>query len=381
VSAAPALDRRAALATSAVLVLALLAAGAWALSGPGLLKPNGEPVLADFGIFHTAGRLGVDAYDWRVVTAAYQAFFGVAVGGVSWNYPPPLLLPMSALAGLPYLAAAALWLAGGLAAYAAAIRLAAPGKLFLLAALAYPGTITNLASGQTGLWVTAALGAGLALLPRRPVAAGALLAAVALKPSLAVLLPLALLAGGERRALAGFALAGAGLLLVGFAGYGYAGYAGFFANLGVVAGWGDEGLLPLWRIPTVFAQARQVGLGPAAAEALQIVAGVAAAAAVVWCWRRRHPLRAAVLVAAVPLATPYAFDYDLAMLILPVLWLWRDLLVRGARPAESWTVLAAWTVAVIPGAAAQHLPLHPGLPLTVALLLLALRRTAPTEPA
>lgn len=364
-------------ALTLLLALGFAAALAWVLSGPGLLKPNGEPITADFGIFYVAGRLGAAAYDWRQVSDAFTAAFGVDSGGVSWNYPPPLLLVMTALAALPYPAAALLWVGGGLAAFVLVIRRAAPGPAWLLAALAFPGTTTNLMSGQTGLWVTAALGAGLLLLERRPALAGLALSALALKPNLAVLLPVALVAGGHWRALAAAAAGTAALAVVGLAGFGWAAWEGFFANMAVVSGWGEQGLLRFHRMPAVFAQARQLGLDAGAARALQAVAAVAAAGAVFWAWRRPRsaPLKGAALAAAIPLVPPYAFDYDLALLILPILWLAADMAARRHHPAEPFVPLAAWVAAVLPGAATEHLPLHPGLPLSVALVVAALWRS------
>lgn len=373
------LGRPVRLTAAAVLVLGLLLGVVWQLSGPGDLTPRGEPVLPDFGIFYTAGRLALDgqalaAYRAEAMTQAFSAFFKIDIDALSWNYPPPLLLPMAALALLPYLAAAGLWGLAGLGAFGAAVRALLPGQGFLLAALLFPGTAMALLAGQTSLLVTAVLAGGLALLPRRPVLAGVLLGLLVLKPNLAPLVPLALLAGRRWQALAGAAATGVALLLLSLLAFGPEPWQGFFANLQTIAGWDQAGVLRSWRMPSVYMQARGLGAGPA--MALQAVAALAAAAAVAWVWARPQPeaLRGAVLAAAVPLASPYVFEYDLAVLVLAVLLLLQDALARGWRPGEPVLLLLAWVLAVLPPSLSESLGAHPGAAFCLLLLGLGLRR-------
>lgn len=375
------LGRPVRLTAAAVLVFGLVLGAVWQLSGVGNLTPRGEPVLPDFGIFYTAGRLAAagqaaEAYRAETVTAAFESFFAVDIDALSWNYPPPLLLPMTALALLPYLAAAGLWGLAGLGAFAAAVRALLPGRGFLLAALLFPGTAMALLSGQNGLLVTAALAGGLALLPRRPLAAGMLLGLLALKPNLAVLVPLALLAGRQWRALAGAAATGAALLLLSLLAFGLEPWQGFFTNLQTIAGWDQAGVLRSWRMPSVYMQAR--GLGAGLAMALQGLAALAAAAAVAWIWARPQPpdLRGAVLAAAVPLASPYVFEYDLTILVLAVLLLLRDALARGWRTGEPGLLLLAWVLAVLPPSLSETLGFHLGAAFCLLLLALGLRRAS-----
>ncbi len=364
-----------------VLMLGLISGITWQLAGQGNLTPRGEPVLPDFGIFYTAGRLAlqgqaVAAYDAGTLTDAFQAFFALQPGAVSWNYPPPLLLPVAALAALPYLAAAGLWGAIGLGGLIAALRALAPGGTLLLAGLLFPGTTMALLAGQTSLLVAAALGGGLALLERRPEVAGVLLGLLVLKPNLAVLVPLALIAGGRWRALA--AATGAAVLLgaISLAAFGMEPWHGFVTNLTTIAGWDAAGVLRAWRMPSVYVQAKSLGLPGGAAMAVQLAAAMGAATAVVWIWRRvqSDTLRGAVLVAAIPLASPYVFEYDLVVLILAVLLLWRDGLARGWHRGEPLGLLLVWVMAVLPPAVTESLGCHPGVLFTVLLLGLVVRR-------
>lgn len=380
-STSPPLSRPVAVTAVTVLVLGLCGSVAWQLSGPGPLTPQGEPVLPDFGIFYAAGRLALEghataAYDAATLTTTFHDLFAVQPGAVSWNYPPPLLLPVTALAALPYLAAAGLWGIAGLGGFVAALRLLVPGNALLLAGLLFPGTTMALLAGQTGLLVAAALGGGLALLQRRPVMAGMLLGLLVLKPNLAVLVPLALVAGGHGRALATATATALLLALLALAAFGPEPWYGFVTNLRTVAGWDEAGLLRSWRMPSVYMQLKCVGLPGAVAMTAQLATALGAAVAVVWSWRRATPdaIRGAVLVAAIPLASPYVFEYDLVLLVVAVLLLWRDGLARGWHRAEASGLLLVWVLAVLPPAASERLGFHPGVLFTALLLGLALGR-------
>jgi hypothetical protein len=385
--ARPTLSRPVAATAIVVLALGLVGGIAWQLSGSGNLTPRGEPVLPDFGIFYSAGCLALQGnaaapYDAALLTAAFQSFFAIQPGSVSWNYPPPLLLAMMALAALPYLAAALLWGFGGLAGFVLALRSLAPGGAFLLAGLLFPGTVMALLSGQTALLVMAALGGGLALLDRRPAVAGMLLGLLVLKPNLAVLVPLALIAGRRWTPLAAAAGMAALLGAASVAVFGLEPWHGFFTNLRTIAAWDEAGVLRSWRMPSIYLQLKGLGLNSAAAMAAQAVTALGAAAAVTWAWRRPlpEPLQVAVLAAAVPLASPYVFEYDLVVLVLAILALWRDGFTRGWGRGEAGMVLLAWVAAVLPPSVSMALGVHPGGLFALLLLGLALRRALTIEP-
>src|SRR5690606_6210566 len=117
----------------------------------------------------------------------------------------------------------------------------------------------------------------------------------------------------------------------------------------------EDGHLPWAKMPTLFAATRLLGGPVVLAYVIQASAALAAAAAVLWVWRRQAPLavRAAALVAAALLASPYSFDYDLTLLGLAVAWLAWDGWERGFRPREKLALLAGWLApAVAPPLAA-----------------------------
>jgi len=70
-------------------------------------------------------------------------------------------------------------------------------------------------------------------------------------------------------------------------------------------------------------------------------------AVIVWlAWRSgtRYPLKAALLSAATLIATPYAFAYDMAALVIPAAFLAEDQLNRGPRRGDKMLWIALFSV-------------------------------------
>src|SRR5206468_6768133 len=101
-------------------------------------------------------------------------------GALPFAYPPCFLLPLAPFGLLAYPVAAVAWVLLGLAAYGAALRRRALPWL----ALSFPPLLVNVITGQSGFLMTALLAGGMALLPKRPLAAGLLLGLLIVKPQL-----------------------------------------------------------------------------------------------------------------------------------------------------------------------------------------------------
>jgi hypothetical protein len=70
---------------------------------------------------------------------------------------------------------------------------------------------------------------------------------------------------------------------------------------------------------------------------------------IIWRSRVRYELKAAILSAAALLATPYAFAYDMAAIVIPAAFLAADQLSRGLLRGEKtmWIVLFGAPLAVL----------------------------------
>lgn len=326
--------------------------GAW--SGPTWAAENGRPIGRDFIAFWSASRLALDgdpaaAYDIARIHAVQGALAPHPIHAMPWHYPPSLLLLVLPLGLLPYPLALLVWLALPMAALMALVGRAYPvapgGRLAApLLALIFPATAQCLISGQTGVAAAALLLGGMLLLDRRPLLSGMLLGLLACKPQLALLLLPALVCGGSWRALmsAGVtaaALAGASLLVLG-----PAAWVAFLGDVPAAGALLESGAKPWERMPTTFAAARLLGLESGAAWAVQGLAALAAAAAVGWTWRRHGDTgpRLAMLAAAIPLATPFLFDYDLVVWLFPLAWLAGEGQRAGWHRGERWVIPIAW---------------------------------------
>ena len=161
-SAQPQAARRVRLVGLTLAVCYLIVLGGTFLKGNFLVDPQGRPIANDFVNVVAAGRLALDgdaaaAYDWPTHKAAevraighdFEDYYG-------WHYPPTFLFVAAALATLPYLAAALVWLTATLAVYTAAMRRILGGRTGLAVALGFPAALWNVTAGQNG-FLTAAL--------------------------------------------------------------------------------------------------------------------------------------------------------------------------------------------------------------------------------
>lgn len=379
----------AARATAWLRVLAVMSAVitvAWIALARGGLDITGKPLGVDFVAYWTAARLVLEGAS---ATTVYQAaplgalqtatFGGADVGYAPFPYPPSFLLICLPLGGLPYLGALAAWMSvTGYAYWRVARAWLGRSAGLALPALAFPAVLINLGNGQNAFLTTALFGAGALLLGRRDVAAGLLLGALAFKPHLGVLIPVALLASRNWRAFAGAAASSVGLTLISAAVFGLEAWRAYPAQLEMMRAVVEQGALSpaklqsvfgallLWRAPLAMAYLAQ------AACALVAVAVVG-----VFAWRRpRSPALGPVLIAATLLTGPYLLDYDLLLAAVPLAWLFARGRDYGFRRWEKLVLLAAFVLPLVSRIATTtlHLPLAPAV--LAALLLMVVRRGA-----
>jgi hypothetical protein len=301
-----------------------------------------SPYQMDFIAYWAAGRLVLEgnpagAYDLALHRSVELRALGIH-SALPFAYPPCFLTVLAPFGLLSYPYAAAAWVVLTFAAYLAAIRRWAPGTIWL--ALAFPPLLVNAITGQAGFLTAALFVAGMTLLPKRPFAAGLLLGLLVVKPQLGLVLPLALLAGREWRAIAGAAVASLGLILVSLVLFGWAPWQAWLGNADFFASIASQGLAGWHRMASVYGALRLAGLSAGPAWAVHGLVALAAAAAAASLWYRKADLgaRAGALAAATALASPYLFVYDALILVVPLLWLverGRRLLLLGL----AWAIL------------------------------------------
>src|SRR3990170_3481159 len=161
------------------------------------------PTGSDFLVFWSSAKLTLSgspaaAYD-AAAQAQVQAQF-IRTSGFALLNPPPILLLLLPFGLMPYAWAWPAWVGATYCIWLLAARRLIPNATWPIAV--FPGAMMAAWHGQNGL-VTAALfiGAMLSFRSARPILAGMLLGALIIKPHLAVLVPVALIAGREWKAL------------------------------------------------------------------------------------------------------------------------------------------------------------------------------------
>ncbi len=321
----------------------LAALGGAYLQGHFLADVQGQPIANDFVNVWAAGRLALDgdpaaAYDWSVHKAAEVRAVGHDFANYyGWHYPPTFLFVAAALATLPYLAAALVWLMATLAAYAAALAGIVGSRAGIFLALGFPAVLWNATAGQNGFLTAALLGGTLGLMERRPALAGLCLGLLSYKPQFGLLFPLVLIADRRWLTFAVAALVAIALAAFSWLAFGSATWEAFMhwtpITGRVVLGEGAAG----WsRLQSLFGFMRAHGADEQLAWTVQAAGTLALAAGLVWLWRSRaaFELKAAALAAGTLLATPYVYIYDLVALAVAVAFLVRFALARGFTTSE-----------------------------------------------
>jgi hypothetical protein len=372
------------------LALYLVLGGYWIMgglvTGKGPTDRLGKPVGGDFVTYWAASRLALSGkaaavYDSNYLYEAERQVTGV-FSPQPWHYPPTFLLMVLPVSLFPFLASLVIWLGSTLTGYLTVIRRIAPHTLTFWLTLAFPGTFQNLIHGQNGFLSAGLLGAGLLLIDRKPLLAGLLFGLLTFKPHLAVLLPVALVAGRYWKTLAAMILSGAVLAVSSALILGTQAWVAFWKNIPFAMRLLTDGSLPIYKMPSVFAAILLAGGSPRLAQFLQALISCGMVVGVAWIWVQKKPLplRASILTLAILLTTPFAFEYDLTILALPLAWLGGEVLVTGWLPLEQPVMAATWLLPLVAPFLARltHFQLSP---LVLLILVALLLRRAAVFPA
>ena len=232
--------------------------------------------------------------------------------------------------------------------------------------VAVPAVFINAMGGQNGCWTAAIIGWGLILLRERPAMAGMILALFVVKPQLGWLIPLALLAGRQYRALGAFIGTALALILITLPLFGIDAWIAYVQQgsllKSVILEYGDG----TWhRMLSIFVLVRHVGAPIPLAYAAQAIASLTVALLVLRVWHREGPTARAkaLLVLGVLAGSLYVSDYDCVMALLAALWLWPQATagLRGRMMLLLAMPLFAAPLALISSVALGALALWPAL--------------------
>ena len=353
----------------------LLVIFSWVLMADGVFDSRGKPLGTDFTSFYASAQLAMNgqapfAYDFVAQFEAEKAALGPElVDFYSFSYPPTFMLLLMPLGALPYLAALFVWQSLTLTFFVTmVVRLAGRSEAILLT-LAFPAVFVTLGHGQNA-FLTAGLFAGtLFYLDRKPVVAGLLIGLLTFKPHLGVLIPIVLMESRRWRVFFYAIVASVSFAALSWVVLGPETWGAFFASTGKAATVLNEGMVPFYKMQSLYTSLRAAGLVAGAAYVLHGALALGAAMTVLWVWRRQVDIRlkSAALGAGALLMTPFLLDYDLAILVVPIACLPSYGLSFGFRPGLINLLCLAWLAPIM----VRFLNFLVAIPWT-SLLLLAL---------
>jgi Glycosyltransferase family 87 len=353
------------------------------LSLPGLVDPKGKPVGYDFMAFWSAARLALAghpeaAFDGAAITAIqHEAVPFLSNIWFPWHYPPIFLLVVAPLGVLPYPAALALFVLGTAVLWALLVGQILPDRRAWIVAAAAPAGLITLLDGQNALLTASLAGFALLWLDRRPVAAGIMIGLLAVKPHLALLFPLALVAEGRWRSIAAAAATVLALAAASVVAFGWSSWAAFLHHVPLTLAMGEVGAVPWGTMPSPYVFALSLGAPVIAADLLQGAVAFFAAGCVWRVWRGQSApfeAKAATLLAGSLLVSPYLFYYDLTWAALTVAWLAQLGLRGGFARGEREILLLAWLAPALMQPVHFLTSVQIGFPAVLLLLVAAARR-------
>lgn len=355
----------------------------WLFSFRHMVDAEGNPFGNDFVTFWGASLAALqghapDAYNASRIVAFEHIAVPASTKVFGWFYPPSFYVMILPLAHLPYITAYLLYICGTLGFFLLVMRRVISGSVAMWCLAAFSGIWINFMDGQNAFLTAGLAGAAILCLKRRPYLAGLLIGLLVVKPHLALLFPVALLATGAWRSIVAAAVTACGLMAAGTAILGQATFKAWLGSIATAQMLLEQGGLPWQKMPTIFALARLLHAPLRVAYGLHIVVAVYAVAMVWRVWRRSRDwqLRGAVLMSATFLISPYVFDYDLVWLAFPIAWFAMLGIRDGWLGGERDVLVAAWVLPLVMAPIASTTSLQLGPLVLVALVWNANRRCA-----
>jgi hypothetical protein len=273
--------------------------------------------------FLTLWAAGVRAWDGQAALAYHlethrqfqEKLIGSPVTFLPLPYPPHFLFFLLPFAPLSYLPATATFLVTTIAGYASALRLIVGDWLTATAmALSFGGGFIALYYVQAPYLIGALLVGGLALMPTRPIFAGVLFGMLTVKPHLGVALAVALLLGRQWKTIGAAIATAAAMIIAATVAFGPEVWSAYwrasqaqYASLISGLAWVKASSVYATFYPIIGAQ-RALALQAMCALLALILMGR------LWVHQATYAQRAAAVIAATLLISPYLYVYDAVLL-------------------------------------------------------------------
>lgn len=316
-----------------------------------------QPLGIDFMPMWAAGREAFShpdrVYDVVRLTRFEHPLLEGFPGPRPFVYPPTALLLFAMIATVPFALANAVWTLVGVVAILAAVapRLPAQRWITSLALIASPAAVLVMVTGQVTFLIAALAVAAIFNLKGRPIVAGVLFGiAGVLKPQAMVLLPAALIATRDWRALAAAIICAVVVVAVATVVFGPAVWLAWIEAVTSFQRWvmATPALQRGMITPTALGLSLHLDPGGDAVWRLGFAIGAVALAWIVFRRTDDPARRLAALLGGALFITPYAMHYDAALLAPSAA------LMLATRPNPGAWIAALIAAAVLCLAATPH---------------------------
>ncbi|AZI37832.1 hypothetical protein NT2_06_00290 [Caenibius tardaugens NBRC 16725] len=343
---------------------------------------NGFLIGSDFLSFWTVGHmlLGQNpaaVYNTVAHVLAQREFYVQEGTYTAFFYPPSFLLFCYPFGFLSYFPALITWIGATGLAWLWTVRqwlkvFSLTPSVWLLA-LAFPPSLITITHGQTSFLIAALLGYGTLKVRERPAIAGICFGLATIKPQFGVLIPLVLVLTGEWRVILVAGATAIAMALAAALAFGPETWLAWMAISENAQAAMTNGAVGFAKMQSPLAAARLLGMPVTVAYAAQIViVGGVVLALVRACWQQTYNLSlGAAMLAGAPLTTPFVLDYDLTILVFPLIALAAN---PTHRPWEKIIIAAAFAAPAF----SRPLAIYIGIPIMplvlIALFTIAARR-------
>jgi hypothetical protein len=304
-----------------------------------------DRVFTDFNAFHIAGTMALegraaDAYDADAMFTVQKAVTGTS-SLMPWTYPPPYTLAMMALASLPLGIAYLLFLSATLSFFLLIVRQIAGIYLTGVVIAIAPVIFVIVRTGQNGFLTAGLIGWCLFAYVNRRSSGGIPLGLMIIKPHLGAGIAMLVLLNRDWRAIT----LAAAVVMAALAGstlaFGLNIWPAFRGGVREAGEFLAAGSYPLFRMTSIYAFVRSLGVDPALAFGVHAAGAVAAIAVftVVWCRSECPRIVAAAACCMSLFISPYSYDYDLTILGLAIAFVF-PIIIEKARALELRFMLA-----------------------------------------
>ncbi len=318
---------------------------------------DGERMGGDFVAFWSAGRevfagrlIGLYAPDGLAAAiASHRPEMAEIANGLTWQYPPHSSLVFSPFGLLPFLPAYLLWCGLGLTAFGLAIRPLGFRPKALCAVLLCPLVLSAIVTGQNGLFTAALFVVAITQIGPRPILAGLAAAGLTVKPQLGLLLPVAYITARAWVPFVTAAIGSAALWASSALVSGKASWFAFFDSVQNVNGAIEAGVMPIYKMVTVYAAMILAGAPLELTKLVYLLAAGSVMTLLAYVWRQTEDgeLRLATVSSMALLIAPYAYYYELTLALPALLIVWKRAQRTGWLPFELLSLASVFVASIV----------------------------------